>query len=78
MNASCTHVHAQNGKEVKGRMYEGDWENGQYDGQGTLHLGNGDIYTGAFKVLYFPYLYCSALPRNMMMHGIVTSCIASY
>jgi hypothetical protein len=56
---SVTHMHAhlarmlaraQNGKEVKGRMYEGDWENGQYDGQGTLHLGNGDIYTGAFKV----------------------------
>jgi hypothetical protein len=46
-------------------MYEGDWENGQYDGQGTLHLGNGDIYTGAFKVPCFLCLYSNILPDNI-------------
>ena len=35
-------------KYEDGRRYDGNWLNNRYDGQGTFHTGDGDIYTGSF------------------------------
>ena len=32
-----------------GSRYEGDWQDGQANGYGTLHYNNGDIFVGNFK-----------------------------
>ena len=37
------------GKFSDGEKYEGEYKDGEYDGQGTLTLLNGDMYEGEFK-----------------------------
>ena len=35
-------------KYSNGRRYEGSWAHNVYEGVGSLHEGNGDIYQGEF------------------------------
>ena len=37
-------------KYSDGRRYTGQWSENKYEGKGTLHSGEGDIYTGHFHL----------------------------